>query len=361
MGEREDAPISAPLGQLVTRIRERAFGAFLTDARGHGDRCAVPGDLDRAGLISRCGDGFFVGSSLRGMAAVEREYRNLTTDNRRWARFAHRPGDIFVCTPPKTGTTWMQAIVASLLWPEGDAPGPVMHMAPWFDSRFLPVQEFVGRLEAQTHRRSIKTHTPADGIPWFDDCRYVVVGRDGRDACMSMLNHMANMRPEVLAALATSAVEEGIEIAPRPKSFDVHEFFAWFLDGEFFHHVESFVARRNEPNVLLVHYGDLLVDLDGEMRRVAGFLDVDVPAAAWQAVVDRCTFAAMKARADEINDFSRLFDGGAETFLYQGTNGRWRDVLTDDELAAYDRTVAERLSPISADWLAAGRSALSPA
>ena len=254
----------------------------------------------------------------------------------------------------------MQTIVASLLWPEGDAPGPVMHLAPWFDSRFLPVEELAGRLEAQTHRRSVKTHTPADGIPWFDDCLYVVVGRDGRDACMSQLNHMANMRPEVLAALATTAAEEGIEIGSRPGTSDVHEFFPWWLDGEFFDHVESFVARSHQANVLLVHYEDLLADLEGEMRRVARFIDVDVPAASWSAVVDRCTFAAMKARADEINDFDRLFDGGAETFLYKGTNGRWRDVLTDDELAAYDRTVAERLSPIAAAWLAAGRSALSP-
>ena len=44
-------------------------------------------------------------------------------DNRRWEHFVHRPGDIFVCTPPKCGTTWTQTIVASLLWPEGDAPG----------------------------------------------------------------------------------------------------------------------------------------------------------------------------------------------------------------------------------------------
>ena len=44
----------------------------------------------------------------------------------------------------------------------------------------------------------------------------------------------------------------------------------------------------------------------------------------------------MKARADEIADFEEHFVGGADTFLYKGTNGRWRDVLTADELAAYD-------------------------
>jgi len=52
-----------------------------------------------------------------------RPYRTAVFDNRRWAGFEPRPRDIFVCTPPKCGTTWTQAIVASLLWPDGKAPG----------------------------------------------------------------------------------------------------------------------------------------------------------------------------------------------------------------------------------------------
>ena len=291
------------------------------------------------------------------MVAIEREYRSLLTDTRRWASFVHRPGDIFVCTPPKTGTTWTQTIVASLLWPKGDGPGPVMEVAPWWDARFTPVETLVERLESQRHRRSVKTHTPADGIPWFDDCRYIVVGRDGRDACMSLLNHLANMRPEVLARLAATAVDDGIAIEARPLSSDVHEFFRWWLGGDFFRHIDSYVARRDQPNVLLLHYDDMLADLDGEMRRVAAFIDADVPEALWPDVVHRCTFEAMKARAHEVGTFDH-WEGGADTFLFKGTNGRWRDVLTAEELTAYDAAVAERLSPAAAAWLAGGRAAL---
>src|SRR5437016_1680692 len=90
---------------------------------------------------------------------IEREYRDVVSDNLRWQHFAARPGDIFICTPPKCGTTWMQTIVVSLLFPDGNVPGPVMETAPWLDARFEPVEEVVGRLDAQTHRRAIKTHT----------------------------------------------------------------------------------------------------------------------------------------------------------------------------------------------------------
>ena len=130
-----------------------------------------------------------------------KQYRTPVADNTRWANFVHRPGDIYVCTPPKCGTTWMQTIVASLLWPDGDAPGSVMYVCPWIDAEFRPIDEVLAQLDAQTHRRSIKTHTPADGIPWFDTGKYIVVGRDGRDAFMSWVNHIANMKDDQIAVL----------------------------------------------------------------------------------------------------------------------------------------------------------------
>src|SRR3954470_19743708 len=97
---------------------------------------------------------------------IERVYRSHVSDNLRWRSLVHRPGDIFVCTPPKCGTTWMQTIIASLLWPAGDVPGPIMHVvSPWIEAEFEPIADVLGRLNAQSHRRFIKSHTPADGIP----------------------------------------------------------------------------------------------------------------------------------------------------------------------------------------------------
>jgi aryl sulfotransferase len=293
---------------------------------------------------------------------VEREYRNFISDNLRWNEFTARPGDIFVCTPPKCGTTWMQAIVAELLFPDGGIEGAVWEVAPWLDARFEPVDVVVARLDAQAHRRSVKTHTPADGIPWHPDASYIVVGRDGRDACMSFLNHLRNLQPELMMSLALSALEEGIDPgdAGLPPVDDVHEFFAWCMVGNpmWFTHVASFWDHREEPNVLFVHFGDLLADLDAEMRRVAEFLGIDVREARWPALVERCTFASMRQRSDEIADFEGHFVGGAETFLYQGTNGRWRDVLTADELATFDRLSRELLSPEAIAWTTSGRTAL---
>lgn len=84
--------------------------------------------------------------------------------------------------------------------------------------------------------------------------------------------------------------------------------------------------------MLLVHSNDLKHDLEGEMRRVAVFLDVTVP----------------EARRP------------AESFLFEGTNGPWRDVLTADELLRYAARVAEVLPPAGAAWLERGRAAGDP-
>ena len=64
----------------------------------------------------------------------------------------------------------------------------------------------------------------------------------------------------------------------------------------------------------------------------------------------------MRARGDEIGSFWN-FEGGAQSFLFKGTNGRWRDVLRADELAAYACRTAELLPADAAIWLEGGRAA----
>ncbi len=287
-----------------------------------------------------------------------RPYRTAVFDNRRWAGFTPRPRDIFVCTPPKCGTTWTQTIVASLLWPDGDAPGPVMMISPWLEFELFPIDFVESTLAAQTHRRFIKSHTPADGIPFFDDAKYVVVGRDGRDAFMSLCNHVERFKGEARDALNLRAAADGVPPMPGWNG-DVHGFFAEYLkEPMVLEHIASFWARRSDPRILFVHFNDLKADLAGEMRRIARFLDIDVPEAKWPACVARCTFEAMRERGSEIGPFDVAFEGGAKSFLFKGTNGRWRDVLTPAEQAAYEKRVAELLPADAAAWLERGRSAL---
>ena len=117
-------------------------------------------------------------------------------DSTRWRYFERRAGDIVISTSYKAGTTWMQTIVANLLFPNGDCPLPAQEMSPWIDTRIVPLENVLNQLAEQDGRRFMKTHLPLDGLPYWEDVQYVVVGRDPRDVFMSLLNHWGNHTPE---------------------------------------------------------------------------------------------------------------------------------------------------------------------
>ena len=76
--------------------------------------------------------------------------------------------------------------------------------------------------------------------------------------------------------------------------------FEWETEGYPFwsvlHHAQSWWDYRHLPNILFVHYADLLADLEGGSRRIARFLEIDPPADAWPVIIRNCTFSEMKAR-----------------------------------------------------------------
>ena len=102
------------------------------------------------------------------------------------------------------------------------------------------------------------------------------------------------------------------------------------------------------------HAGDAVVGLLERVRVHEAMRGV------WPAVVERCTFEAMREGERRLGKVDMIFEGGLKSFVFKGTNGRWCDVLTADELAAYERRVAAMLPPDCAAWLAAGRRALAP-
>ena len=151
---------------------------------------------------------------------ASRVYRTWGMDSRRWDRFRPRQDDIVIATYPKCGTTWMQRIVSLLLFRD-PAPIRLMDVSPWLDCRFVePVEATLARLEAAQHRRFIKSHLPADGLPFYDELRYIVVARDGRDACLSYHNHVLSYTPWMLARLDAAGVEDGYRPIPASAGGD---------------------------------------------------------------------------------------------------------------------------------------------
>ena len=307
---------------------------------------------------------------LAQINAPTREVRTIIADSHRWDGYRPRPDDVLVATYPKCGTTWTQRIV-SLLINQSPAPRDIMGEAPWVDSTlFGPVAEMLASLEAQPQRRSAKTHLPLDALPVFEGMKVIHTVRDGRDACVSMHNHMLGMRQEFMMQAAATAPPELLAGGPPPPTpEDPRDWYLqWMTQAEgdpssgsaqglpYCEFELTYWKRRREPWLLFVHYNDLKADLAGEMRRISDFLDIDTPESLLPKLVEAATFEGMKRDGEALLPKIReVFDNGSERFINKGTNGRWKDFLTSADLARYDALIRSKLSPDMARWLEHGR------
>lgn len=262
-----------------------------------------------------------------------------------------------ISTRSKHGTTWMQMICALLVFQTPDLPAPLAELSPWLDWLVLPQDEVTSRLQSQRHRRFLKTHTPLDGIPLDPQAWYVVVCRHPLDAAVSLYHQRDNLDRQRMQQLTNTP---GSPHSPTAHPALADWLNAWIdrdadprrdLDSlpGVMHHLSDAWARRSNSNIVLVHYENLSTDLEGQMRRLAGRLSIQVPEHLWPSLVSAAGFPAMRERAEQLvpDPVGVLRDSGA--FFRRGGSGAAREVLSSEEFARYNARVAQ-LAP--ADLLA---------
>ena len=93
-------------------------------------------------------------------------------------------------------------------------------------------------------------------------------------------------------------------------------------------------------DVVLLHYDDLLEDLDGQMAMVAGRLGIEVPHQRWGELVEAATLDAMRRRAEITVPGASLRQWrDPDRFFHKGTSGQWRGLLDESDLARYTERV----------------------
>ena len=93
---------------------------------------------------------------------------------------------------------------------------PLFQVSPWVDGRFRAVGLTYEQIEAQTHRRFLKAHLPIDGLPLYDDVKYIHVARDGRDAVMSIHNQYRSHTDAQRETLSKIGAEDSLIGRPFP-------------------------------------------------------------------------------------------------------------------------------------------------
>ncbi len=301
------------------------------------------------------------------MAADLVHYKSILFDSARWDGLEYRPDDIIISTPPKCGTTWTQMICALLIFQTPELPQPLDALSPWLDMQTRTAESMIADLEAQQHRRFIKSHTPLDGLRYDEQVTYICVGRDPRDVFISWDHHMENL--DIIALFTARHNAIGLddimdEIAKGPPvrlEHEIDRFWEWVDDErpvtewmslhQTLHHLATFWNARDRANVVMLHYDELAADLEDEMRRLASRLGIDVPEGCWPGLVKAASFEHMRDHADVVApDTANAIWQDNQRFFHQGTSGQWRRLLDDDDLERYFCRVRDLAAPDLAAW-----------
>lgn len=165
-----------------------------------------------------------------------------------------KPGQLFVATYPKCGTTWMQQIVALIL-NKGKLPEnyDLMKNSPFLELAGADAVDYMDGPGA------IKIHLPFNLAPYSPDAKYIYVARNPKDCCVSFYYHTKN----------------GELYNFTDGTFD--EYFELFINGQtdygdYFDHLLSWYEHKDDPNVYFVTYEDLKTDTRNQVIKLAKFI-----------------------------------------------------------------------------------------
>eukprot|EP00803_Ostreobium_quekettii_P004891 evm.model.scf_1234.2 EVM.evm.TU.scf_1234.2 scf_1234:18061-21021(-) len=234
---------------------------------------------------------------LGGLARVEALKRQVAqfgseTGWNAGLAFAPAPDDVFIVTPPKCGTTWLQQIVHGLRTRGSMEFDEICSVIP-----YLERAEDYGygdlRRDQGAQPRCFKSHL------WYHDCprgaKYIYVVRDPRDVAISWYKYHAGWFFDPSDISAEDHVKGfflALDKPQKPKQF-----------ASVWQHIVSWYPHRNDPNVLWLHYDDLWEDLPECVRLIADFMGLGAgDAELLDIATKQASFEFMKQHANKFND-----------------------------------------------------------
>ena len=205
--------------------------------------------------------------------------------------FQPLPTDIIVATFSKCGTTWLQQIAHGLRTRGSMDFEEISNVTPWIELAFDLGNDLD---EAQTAEpRVFKSHLSWRDVP--KNARYIVSFRAPSDAFISVYRFFEGFLFE-------------------PGTIDLDTFFQWrnptaeMGERGYWHHLASWWEQRNNPDVLLLCYEDMLADLPDTVRRVAAFMDIPLDDELFACVVRQASRQFMLERKNQFDEapFRRL-------------------------------------------------------
>ena len=263
-----------------------------------------------------------------------------------------RPDDVFICTFPKSGTTWTQQIV-TLILNDGHLPADVSKDCIFAASPFLEMQ---GKEAAISMKRpgAIKTHMSYEVVPKHPEAKYIIVFRNPKDVCVSFFHHH-NMI---------------LDVNEPDWTFD--RYFEIFYKGEcaygdYFDWVLSWWQHREHLNTLVLLYEAMKADPCGNILKIAAYLGEEYDQKLrsddelLQRIVRQSSLQHMMGTTDNQMLLSRKkrmahVSGQVRDFhiVRKGVVGDWRNHMTDEQSKRMDEKFHDKFDGTGLDKMWTG-------
>ena len=201
---------------------------------------------------------------LPGRARSIEEYGPMMEQAMAGERSNHRPyqpqdGDVFITSWAKSGTTMLQQMFHQLRMAAATGAGhmdfdDVSRVVPWDDTAYMIDFDMAAPQPAAP--RGFKSHREYERLP--SGMRYIVSLRDPKETFVSFYRFMNGWHFERDAV----PIDQFLPF--------------WMMGGpggcDYFTHLLSWYARRDEPDTMLVNYKTVVKDRAAAIRQMGGFI-----------------------------------------------------------------------------------------
>jgi hypothetical protein len=269
---------------------------------------------------------------------------------------------LFICSYPKSGTTWMQAIVYNLLSNGNQHFSHISEYSPFFEVDknwdFSEGNTIDGKIKLQHEMkfqqlgwRVFNTHLRWEMMPKQPNMRYIYVVRNGKDVALSFFQHLSNQND--------ADCFDGTLLDFLSKWCN-----AQLPYGNWLHHLQSWAAvyksnaskhGSETPEVLFVRYQDMVANPLQCVNRIVDYLGLHASITDQRAeeLLEYVSFSYMKQHQEQYMPISVPWKEGY-SFIRNGKVGDNANYFTAEHDALYDAMVQRVFMDQGAkipDWL----------
>lgn len=217
--------------------------------------------------------------------------------------------DVFIAGYPKSGNTWMQNLITSMLL------NTTTNITPNLVSELVPDVHARNYYKRIYDRMFFKTHS----LPKSKHKKVIHLVRDGRDVIVSFHHYLKLNNNKGIS------YEEMIRNGSGLWPCRWHE------------HTLAWTKNPYKANILTIRYEDLITETTNVMKKVASFLEIEISADYLNEICDHNSLQTLRKKVIESGwDYDDRFGDDSKNFFRKGIVGDYKNEINEDLLTMFN-------------------------